>query len=232
MKTFSAACLPGLIAILLSISPSHALDFTPQETWRGLEGIRIPVVMFSDPAGRIRYQPPGDWNYSGSGTVFTLYPPKLNGAIMKMLVLGHAPGTPEIPAIPSADLAKWCQNYLASDAQEVKLLQENPSPFLLGGKESREFVFEYLSGGQRYQTSVAVLDWNEKEHLAIVITALAPDFKSVHDTGNSSLFSWSLRKTEPTKATPAPDATAGAAAPSAPPAPAAPGPTPIRASNR
>lgn len=214
MKTLSVSCLPGLAAILFSTVSSHALDFTPQETWRGLEGVRIPVVMFSDPTGRIRYQPPGDWNFSGSGAMFSLYPPKLTGAVMKMLILRHAPGAPEIVNIPSADLAKWCQNYLASDAQEVKLQQENPSPFLLGGRESREFVFEYLSSGQRYQTSIAVLDWNDQEHFAVVITALAPDFKAVHDTGNSSLFSWSLRKTEAPKGTPAP------------------GPTPIQAPNR
>lgn len=184
------------------------------------------MLLFSDATGRIRYQPPAGWNFAGGGAAFTLYPPKLNGAVMKLLVLAHAPATPAITAFPSADLAKWCQNYLASDAQEVKLAQENPSPFLLNGKESREFIFEYLSSGQRFQTAVAVLDWSEKEHLAVVITALAPDFKSVHDTGISSLFSWSLRKTEPAKATPAPtpDQTGATAA-----TPAAPGPTPIKA---
>jgi hypothetical protein len=221
----------GFAAIFFASTPLEALDFNPQETWRALEGIRIPIVMFSDPTGKIRYQPPGDWNFSGGGSTFSLYPPKLNGAVMKLLVLGHAPGTPEITAFPAADLAKWCRNYLATDAQEVKLLQENPSPFMLSGKQCREFIFEYLSSGQRFQTSVAVLDWNEKEHLAVVITALAQDFKAVHDTGNSSLFSWSLRKGETPKATPAPDQ-AGAASASASAPAATPGPTPIKASSR
>jgi len=225
VKTFFTASSLGLATLLFSTFSVRALDFTPQETWRSLEGMRIPVLMFSDATGRIRYQPPGGWNFSGGGATFMLYPPKLNGAVMKLLLLQHAPGTPQITSISSADLTKWCQNYLASDAKEVKLQQENPSPFLLNGRESREFVFEYLSSGQRFQTSVAVLDWSEKEHLAVIITALAPDFKAVHDTGNSSLFSWSLRKVEPAKATPAPGATSGATAP-------APGPTPIKAPNQ
>ncbi|HSI12801.1 MAG TPA: hypothetical protein VK961_12200 [Chthoniobacter sp.] len=227
MKTLFVVRSLGLASLLFSTLPGRALDFTPQETWRPLEGVRIPVLMFSDTIGKIRYQPPGNWNFSGGGPTFTLYPPDFNGAVMKLLVLAHAPGIPEITSYPSEDLAKWCQRQLASDAQEVKLLQENPSPFMLTGKPCREFVFEYLSGGRRFQTSVAVLDWNEKEHLAVVITALNQDFKAVHDTGNSSLFSWSVRKADQPKAAPAPDATAAS-----PTAPSAPGPTPIKASNR
>ncbi|MDR3403005.1 MAG: hypothetical protein P4L99_10960 [Chthoniobacter sp.] len=214
----------AVAAALLLVAPLRALDFTPVETWRALEGVRIPVLMFADPTGKIRYQPPGNWNFSGGGPTFALYPPDSSGAFMKLLVLGHAPGVPEITSLPSEDLVKWSQNYLAADAQDVKLLIENPSPFMLNGKPSREFVFEYISGGQRFQTSVAVLDWNEREHLAVVITALGTDFKAVHDTGTSSLFSWSLRKTETAPATPAPD-TASAT-------PAPPGPTPIKAVSR
>ncbi|MEP6669917.1 MAG: hypothetical protein ABJF10_12235 [Chthoniobacter sp.] len=214
----------ALVAVLPLAVPVRALDFTPQETWRALEGVRVPVLMFSDPTGKIRYQPPGNWNFSGSGPTLALYPPDSTGAFMKLLVLGHAPGMAEITALPADDLVKWCQNYLAADAQDVKLVIENPSPFLLNGKPCREFVFEYKSAGQRFQTSVAVLDWNEREHLAVVITALSTDFKTVHDAGTSSLFSWSLRKTENAAGTPAP------AAPSS--TPAAPGPTPIKAVNR
>jgi hypothetical protein len=212
---------PALVA-----TPLRALDFTPQETWRQLEGMRIPVLMFSDPTGKIRYQPPGDWKFSGGGATLSLYPPSANGAFMKMLVLGHAPGLPQITTLPSADLVKWSQNYIASDAQEVKLQEENPSPFMLSGRPSREFIFEYKSSGQRFQTSVAVLDWDEHEHLAVVITALAGDFKAVHNTGISSLFSWNLRKT--TLARPSPATSAGGPSATA----FAPGPTPIPATSK
>jgi len=229
VKSLPAACLRFALASgLLLAAPLRALDFTPQETWRLLEGVRIPVLMFSDPAGKIRYQPPGGWNYSGEGATFALYPPKATGAFMKILLLGHPPGMLEITAMPSADLVKWSQTYLAADANDVKLLAENPSPFMLSRKPSREFVFDYKSSGRRYQTSVAVLDWSDHEHLAVVITALATDFKTVHDNGTSSMFSWSLRKSEtaPANPTPAPSPATEAA-----PAPVAPGPTPIRAVN-
>jgi len=225
VKTLTLACARLTLATtFLLAAPVKALDFTPTETWRALEGVRIPVLMFSDPTGKIRYQPPGNWNFSGSGPTLALYPPNGNGAFMKVMVLAHAPGLPEITTISSEDLTKWSRNYLAADAQDVKLLIENPSPFLLNGKPSREFVFEYVTGGQRFQTSVAVLDWNEREHLAVVITALGGDFKAVHDTGTSSLFSWSLRKTETAPATPAPEIAAATPAP--------PAPTPIKAVGR
>ncbi|MEI9895850.1 MAG: hypothetical protein WDN28_18740 [Chthoniobacter sp.] len=225
MKTlpFARAGLP-LTAALLLAGPALALDFTPVETWRALEGVRIPVLMFSDPTGKIRYQPPGNWNFSGEGPALALYPPDSTGAFMKLLVLGHAAGIPEISLIPSADLVKWSQNYIAADAQDVKLLDENPSPFLLSGRPSREFVFDYKSSGQHFQTSVAVLDWNDHEHLAVIITALAADFKAIHDTGTSSLFSWNLRKAENPPATPAPGADSTTTA--------LPGPTPIKAASR
>jgi hypothetical protein len=222
--------LAPLFFYLLS-APLRALDFAPQESWRMLEGVRLPVVMFTDPIGKIRYQPPGGWNYNGGGPIFTLYPPKSNGAFMKIQVLGHAKGTPEITDLASDELAKWCQHYLADDAQETKLTAENPSPFMLDGKPSREFVFEYKSSGQRYQTSVAVMDWNDHEHLAVIITSLDADFKGIHNIGIGSLFSWSVRKTETAAAqatpTPSPAATDTVAA-----GPSAPGPTPIKAISR
>jgi len=227
VKTFSAACFHLAFALTAFIgTPGRALDFSPQETWRSLEGVRIPVLMFTDPEGRIRYQPPGGWNFSGGGATFALYPPNIDGAVMKFAVLQHAAGLPEITAFPSADLAKWAQNYLATDAEEVKLLTENPSPFMLNGKPSREFVFDYKSASQHFQSSVAVLDWSEHEHLAVIITALAGDFKAVHSAGTSSLFSWSLRKSE-TAATPAPTTASAVSADST-----APGPTPIKAVNQ
>ena len=97
---------------------------------------------------------------------------------------------------------KWCQqNYVPADAQEVKLTDENPSPFMLNGKPSREFVFTYKATGKQFQTSVALLDWSEREHFTVVVTARAADFKNVHGTGVASLFSWSLRKTSDSAAT-------------------------------
>ncbi len=219
--------LSTLLGFLALASRGLAIDFTPQETWRLLEGVRIPILMFSDPAGKIRYQPPAGWNYSGEGPVFALYPPKGTGAFMKILMLAHQGGIPEITSLPSSDLEKWCQHFIADDAQEVKLLAENPSPFMADGKPSREFVFEYKSSAQRYETSVAVSDWNDHEHLAVIVTALGADFKSIHDAGISSMFSWSVRRTDPPPATPPPTPTASAEpASSSEPTP---GPTPIKA---
>jgi len=68
--------------------------------------------MFSDPTGKIRYQPPGNWNFSGSGPTLALYPPDSTGAFMKLLVLGHAPGLAQISRpCPRKTLVKWSQNY-------------------------------------------------------------------------------------------------------------------------
>ena len=89
---------------LVLAANGHALDFTPQESWRSLEGVRIPLLLFNDPTGKIRYQPPGKWTYSGGGPAFTLYPPDTAEAFMKFSILVHAPGMAEIGALPADDL--------------------------------------------------------------------------------------------------------------------------------
>jgi hypothetical protein len=84
-----------------------------------------------------------------------------------------------------------------------KLLDENPSPFMLNGKPSREFIFSYKATGKEFKTSVTLLDWSEREHLVVVITARSADYKRVHDAEIASLFSWSLRKSPDSTPSPA-----------------------------
>jgi hypothetical protein len=232
VKIGSLILFRAIVAIaFLMAAPLRALDLTPHEGQRILEGVRIPLVTFTDPVGRIIYQPPVKWNCNGGGTTFELSPPEISGASMKLLVVKHAPGAPATSDFSSPDLVKWAQRFLASDAAEVKLLSENPNPFMLSRKPTREFVFDYKSSAQRVQTSVAVLDWSEREYLVVIITALSSDFTSVHDTGTGSMFSWDISKANTDAASdtasPSPGPQAAANAPTI-----APGPTPIKAARR
>jgi hypothetical protein len=64
----------------------------------------------------------------------------------------------------------------------------------LSGQPSHEWIYTYNASGQRLTTAVAVCDLDERQRLAVVVTAPSTDFKAVHETGIASLFSWTARK--------------------------------------
>lgn len=182
---------PLLLAALLWPAATFALDFTPTEAWRELEGFRIPTLIFQDPPAKVRYQPPGNWRYDGGGDTITLNPEKQQEAFMKMQVL---PRKPAAPNDPPEDLQKFSLTALPVDAKGTKQVGDFPSPYMLDGRPSREFVYEYAAGGRRFQTSVSICDLDPKQRLLVIITARTEDFKAVRDDGIASLFSWNTRK--------------------------------------
>lgn len=181
--------------LLFATARLQALDLTPETSERILEGVHIPVVLFHDSDKIYAFQPPTGWHSSGGETNLTYFPAERADASMKLCVIKHAPGAPAIANIPSPDLIKWSQSRLPADAEDIQVLAENPNVFALEGKSARELVFSYKAGGQRFQTSVALLDWSEREQFAAIITARAADFQIVYSAANGSLFSWTKRTT-------------------------------------
>lgn len=182
------------LVLTLGVLPhlAGALDLTPVENWREQEGVRINTLVFSDPSGKVRYQPPGDWRISGDATTLSLHPPQQE-AFMQFRIFLRKPENAAAGVAPE-DLPKWGLTFLSQDAANVMLNEERPSPFTLSGRPSREYIYTYRAGGQRFQTAVAICDLDERDRLVVVITARAADFAAVHDTGIASLFSWSKRK--------------------------------------
>ena len=180
--------------LLLAAERLQALDLTPESSERILEGVHIPLVLFHDSDTSYTYQPPNNWRSSGGGTAITFFPVEQAEALMKLQVIKHAPGTHAIADIPSEDFVKWSRSRLPANAEDIKVVSENPNVFALAGKPARELVFSYKAGGQRFQTSVAALDWNERELFTAVVTALSTDFPTVYSAANGSLFSWTKRE--------------------------------------
>ena len=178
-----------LLSLILAVAPFHgkALDLTPAVTFRDLEGIKIPIVLFSDAGKKISFQPPAKWNVSGSGATLSLYPPELPDAVMQLRVRPRKP----LPAGTTEDFEKWCIAQLPQDAAEPAREGEAADVFTLGTLPSREFTFSYVAQGRRFTTSVAFVDWNETERLAVIVTARTPDFQPIHEAAMRSMFSWS-----------------------------------------
>lgn len=182
--TVNRRCLPLLLALAPCLA--KALDLTPAAGFRDLEGIKIPIILFSDAGKKISFQPPAKWNISGGGTALGLYPADLPDAALQLRVFPIKPLAPGV----IEDLEKWCRALLPQDAAQPKLESENENVFTLGPLPSREFTYSYAAQGRRFTTSIAVVDWNERERLAVVVTARAADFPAAHEAAMRSMFSW------------------------------------------
>lgn len=178
-------CL-SLLALLPTLA--EALDFTPKESWRQLEGFRIPTLIFTHGPSKIRYQPPAEWQVNGGGHTLSLYPGE-QGAFMQLRTIAR----PAVAEGTTEDVAKLSRLFLPSDATDAQLTEERPSPFTLDGAASHEFIYSYNAGGQRYLTAIALCDYDPRERVVVVITARTADFHAIHDTAIASLFSWTRR---------------------------------------
>ena len=178
-----------LTFLTLALAPlaAKALDLTPVSSFRELEGFRIPIVLFTDAGKKIAFQPPAKWNVSGGDGVLSLYPAECPDAVMQLRV------RPRKPLNPGAteDLEKWCLTQLPQDATDPTRESEAANVFTLGVLPSREFTFSYAAQGRRFTTSVAFVDWNERERIAVIVTARTPDFRPIHEAAMRSMFSWS-----------------------------------------
>ena len=178
----------ALLVLAAAFSPlaGKALDLTPLHTFRDLEGVKIPIVLFTDAGTKIAVQPPAKWTVSGAENSLSLYPAERADAVVQIRVRARkplAPGTTE-------DMEKWCLAQLPPDATEPTREGEAANVFTLGTLPSSEFTFSYAAQGRRFTTSVAFVDWNERERVAVIVTARATDFAPVHEAAMRSMFSW------------------------------------------
>ena len=165
-----------------------ALDLTPIVASRQLEGFEVPIILFKDGARKVAYQPPGHWRLSSSGAgMLQLFPQDGSRAVMQIrLVSKEASAEEELPA--------WAQALLPAGTSDVALSGQCESPFTLGGLSSKEFTFSYIASGRRCTASVAVVELDERQRLAVIVSAGAGEFKAVHGEAIASLFSWNWRE--------------------------------------
>lgn len=184
--------LASIVLSFTGLSALQALDLTPTFTFRLLEDIKIPVLHFQDGPRKVQWQPPGSWAISGGGQSLTLRPPDSSNMAMELRLIPHnAAQAPDGTTALDAVLA-WVQPFLPGDAGKVAFEREMPSPFMLGGKSSREMTFTYTSLAQNFTTSVAVVDLDSDHSIAVVIYARSKDFAAIHAEGTKSMFRWLL----------------------------------------
>ena len=182
-----------LCAVFLIRQNAPALDLTPLEGFKELEGMKIPVVLFTESRGKVQYKPPGNWKLIGKGNAISLIPPNVDQVLVKFIAFNKKKsGTAAPPAAPetSEELKAWAVQFIPVGAKEVAFDKEVPSPFTLEGRESSEFIFNYVLSGSPETVSVAITDLNEAERFVAIVSARKKDFDALHQQTIASLFSW------------------------------------------
>lgn len=178
-------------ALLFACDAARALDLTPVPGFKELEGIKIPIVQFSDGKGKINYQPPGNWNLSGGGTELKLLPQEVDQASMRfVLVEKKAPDGQDPASATAEDLQAWAMRFIPAGSKEVAFVSKTENPFMLEGHSTDEFVFTYSLYGSLETISISVADRSDKERMVVIISARTKDFDPIHKAGITSMFSW------------------------------------------
>jgi len=183
-----ASFLIGLLAA--GVNAAQALDLTPITSYRELEGVKIPVISFEDGQRKVNWQPPENWQISGGDRELNLYPNKLPLAAAQLKLIPHGAAQPPERTAALDSLLKWAMSFVPGDATGITFDHEVPNPFLLDGKPSRELTFKYVSDAKKCCTSVALVDLDARQSLALVITARAEDFERAYRAWTSSMFRW------------------------------------------
>lgn len=181
MKSHLALLLLALLPVTVP-----ALDLTPQSSFRELEGIKIPVLHFSDSGEKYSLQPPAKWTASGTATSLTLKPAETPGAVLELRVRPFKPLTEGL----TEDVEKWARAQLPQDADKPALEGQAVNIFTLGPLSSRQFTYTYAAQGRRFTTSVSIVDWSPKERLAVLVTARSADFTATHEAAMRCMFTW------------------------------------------
>jgi hypothetical protein len=174
----------------LTLRAALALDLTPLSAFKELEGMKIPVVQFTEARGKVNYQPPGNWRPIGRGKSIMLVPPDGDQSLVKFIAIDKKPpAAPDANAVPD-DLKTWAMQFIPQGSKDIAFVQEIPSPYSLEGQPSREFIFTYVLNGSMETISVSVSDLNDTERLVVIVATRTKDFETIRHQTISSLFSW------------------------------------------
>ena len=182
--------LPAIVSSMAFAPLTNALDLTPHPGFRMLEDMKIPVALFDDGPRKVQWQAPAKWTLAGGGDLLRLRPPESSSMGMELRIIPRNSAKAPEPATDSDATQSWAHPFLPGTASNIAFLREIPSPFLLGGKPSRELSFTYTHNARDFTVSIAVADLDDERSLAVIIYALNADFPAIHTEGTQSMFRW------------------------------------------
>ena len=183
-----------ILAITTALSiQGTALDLRPTQTIRELEGFKIPMLTFNDGQRVATWQPPEEWEYSYADERLKFSSPRIAGAAFELRILPRSPD--EKPSTTEA-LTALAKSLFPQSFRDPVSTGSLPSPFMLGLIQTVEITFTGSEFARPAQGSVFFANLNDKQRLAILVTAREGDFKTVRDSVVSSLVGWNWAEAE------------------------------------
>jgi|GEM_PF-2645889 len=178
-----------LRSLLLLPATALALDLNPQESFKELEGIKIPLVQFSDGAHKVKWRPPVDWRMSYENGRLLLLSKNHTHASLELRVVPRTPGDTGWFEQPDS-VVRVIGTLLPKTATKTTATGGNAGPFTINGIAAREFLFDFQEPAHASRGSMSVVDLNDRERLIVFITAQQKDFDEVRTASIESMFSW------------------------------------------
>jgi hypothetical protein len=176
-------------ALMATAGFVHAdLDLTPRQQDYELEGITIHQLVFTDEQQQITYAPPRDWEYSGSGNHFVLYPRSISGADAEITV-NKSSGTADFDEETMKHLSNEVLRSVPSDATNVTLVSQQLNPLLIDRKGTFLVIISYDYYSQGYERSVMFLN-RKNEQIRFRLTCYRRAFQELQRAFQSSHYSW------------------------------------------
>lgn len=184
--------VPGIkivFLLLASLVPASAIiNLTPRSSFRDLEGVQIPELLFSDGEKKISYEPPKGWEYYGGGTEITFSSPEHSLSEAKIELGPHSnPLALDEEGINL--LKKEALKLIPKDSEKVIFFSEEKNPIMFNESETFEVFHSFVLFAQQYKTSVLFVNLGDQQ-LRFRVIAKSKDFDQIHQQFLRSLYSW------------------------------------------
>jgi hypothetical protein len=171
------------------VVPAHAgLDLTPKPSQYELDGAKFKQLSFSDGSKVVTYEPPRDWDYSGSATQLTLRPPGKSGAEAKITMIPLS----QPASFDEETVKKLVQEAIASvppGSTDIQLVSQEKNPLMIERKETFLVTLSYNFYGAAYNRSILFLN-RGKEQIRFQLACRRADFKELQTAFLGSQYSW------------------------------------------
>ena len=179
-----------LLLIILGAGPLKAeLNLSPREEKFELDGTKLTHLVFENgTTKRTSYQPPKQWNYSGSDNKLQLQPPEKGQADV---AISKVPRQDAIP-FEETNREKLKQNAIASlseDCSDIKVESEESNPVQISGRNTYLLQLSYTRFGEKFKRYFLLVDLPNGQ-LLCQLTSRERDYERLVNAFQHSLCSW------------------------------------------
>jgi hypothetical protein len=164
------------------------LQLTPSVDEYLLEGVKFKQLAFFDGGQKVTYQSPHGWNYSGTATQLTLYPPN---KVLAEATIARVP-EPSQGKFDDETVKKLVAEAVASipkGSANVVVESQERAPLRIGNRETLLVVIGYDALGSNFTRSILFIN-RGAEQIRCQLTCRTTDFRELQKAFLGSQYTW------------------------------------------